>query len=285
MNKKEYDDMVKAMQQEKEGGSSKFWRPGSKKEGKFPIRILPPMKKNGEKTFFFSYKTHFINGVPYECANQTLTDAQGELHKAQPCPVCAFVSKLYNSSERDSDEWKLAGSLKARKRYISRIVVRGKDDETQPEFYEYGPKIWEKLYNILVESEFGNILDAKDGRDFIIHKSGTGRASNYDNSTPSLEKTPIFDDKDKIVKCLTKASEMKYSDLIDFITANELEKVLSNYIHNSDESSAEPKQENNHSAPKSNQNDLKADDDNNADEDVEANEDDEIDDILSEFIE
>lgn len=281
MNKQEYDEMVKAMQQESEGGNSRFWRPGSKKEGKFPIRILPPMKKNGEKVFYFSHKTHYIDNIPYECPNQTIVDKDGNLHQAEACPICNYVSKLYNSSEKDSDEWKLAGNLKARKRFVSRIVVRGKDDETTPEYYEYGPKIWEKLFNILTESDFGNIVDPKEGRDFIIHKSGTGRNSNYDNSTPSLDKTPIFQNKDDLVEVFNKATAMKYSDLIEFRSSEEIHNALKMYLKGPvDEDRGPAIQAKNATKPAKKQESPIEEDFGDEDSEIEI---DEIDDILSEF--
>lgn len=286
MEKKDYEEMKKAMLRDSEGGFSRFWRPGSKKEGKFPIRILPPMKKNDEKVFYFSHKTHYIDNIPYECLNQTVMDKNGELHQPESCPICNFVSKLYNSSERDSDEWKLASNLKARKRFISRIVVRGKEDETIPEFYEYGPRIWEKLFNILTESEFGNIVDPREGRDFIIYKSGTGRDSNYDSSIPSLDKTPIFSDKADLVKVLGKATEMKYGDLIEFRTAEELSDALKNYLRGSSEDSGPATQAKTQSKPKvvSNPDDDSYDDSYDDFDDEESElEEDEIDKILGEF--
>ena len=285
MNKQEYDEMVKAMKQESEGGNSRFWRPGSKKEGKFPIRILPPMKKNGEKVFYFSHKTHYIDNIPYECLNQTTVGKDGKLHQSESCPICNYVSKLYNSSERDSDEWKLASQLKARKRFVSRIVVRGKDNETEPEFYEYGPKIWEKLFNILTESEFGNIVDPKEGRDFIIHKSGTGRASNYDNSTPSLEKTPVFSNKDDLLKTFNKATEMRYDELIEFKTSEELSNALKKYLRGPSEEDSAPavqsKEQSSSYAPPKKQ-EVNEYDEFEDDDEAEIEED-EIDAILGEF--
>lgn len=278
------------MQQDAEGGPQKFWRPGSDKQGKFPIRILPPMKKNGEKVFYFAHKTHFINGIPYECLNQTITDKDGNVHQATSCPVCNYVSKLYSSSERDSDEWKLAGELKARKRYVSRIIVRGKEDEAEPEFYEYGIRIWDKLFNILTESDFGNILDPKNGRDFILHKTGTGRNSNYDSSVPSANTSPVFENKDDMVKAFSKATEMKYGDLVEMRSAEEMEKALISYIRG--EAAVEEKGPETSQKPKTkpatkdehffNEEDL-AEGDDELDETPEVDVD-EIDDILSEFI-
>jgi len=286
MNQKEYEEMKKQMIQDKEGRTGKFWRPGSKEEGKFPIRILPPMKKNEEKVFYYAHKTHYINGSPVECINQDLVDADGNFHKAQRCPICDFVSKLYNASEKGTDDWDLAGQLKARKRYISRIIVRGgKEGDVKVDFYEYGVKIWEKLFNILTDTEYGNILDPKNGRDFIIQKSGTGRNSDYSSSMPSANKSPIFDDNDKLLKVFNKATEMKYNDLVTFTSFDELKKMLKMFLSNEDE---EFKKESDNL--KNKKESVEVNDSmqnkNNLDSKVEEPEleDDEIDSILREFV-
>lgn len=230
MTEQENQAMIAEMNKDKDGGNKKFWGPSSKEEGTFPIRFLPPMKKLSETKFYFPHKIHFVGGVPFECLNQSIEDEKGNFHEAERCPVCAYVKKLYSTSERDSDEWKLAGQIKAKQRYISRVVVRGKDKPEEPEFYEYGPTVWKKLYHIIVESDFGNIIDPKNGRDFHLVKTGTGRNSNYDTSTPAAEKTPVFNEKEKIVTAFEKASAMKYSSLIEFKPKTEMEEALNDYL-------------------------------------------------------
>jgi len=277
MTKAEQQAMLEAMKKEKEGNKGKFWSPPSTAEGTFPIRILPPLKKKEEVKFYFLHKVHWIDGSPYECLKQTLSDKNGKLHEAADCPVCSFVRKLYNTAERGSDEWKLAGELNAKQRRVSRVVVRGKDDETKPEFYEYGPTIYNILFHIMTETKFGIIVDAKEGRDFNIAKVGTGRRSKYDTSTPDPDKTQIFEDVESLKKVFESAMELDYNSLIEFPSYEEIERALNEKLGvvNSTpkaKSSLIPTGESNEEI------------DDEIDEEVAAGENDsEIDDILNEF--
>lgn len=234
MTEQEAKDMLSAMKTDKEGRKAKFWTPGANFEGTKTIRILPPLKKLNEKTFYFSHKTHFIGGMPFEDLEQTIYDESGNLiHESEPDPVNALVRKLYRTSERGTDEWKLAGTLKARQRYISRIIVRDKENpesEVQPVFYEYGPTIYNILYHIMTETDFGIIVDPKEGRDFNLTKTGTGRQSKYETSTPSAEKTPIFNDATKLKQMFDNAVEMPYSSLLEFPTREQKETALREFL-------------------------------------------------------
>src|SRR6056297_2404325 len=234
MTEQERKDMLSAMKSDKEGGKAKFWTPGGNFEGTKTIRILPPLKKLNEKTFYFSHKTHFIGGMPFEDLEQTIYDEEGNLiHESEPDPVNALVRKLYRTAEKGSDEYKLAGSIKARQRYISRIVVRDKENpatEVQPVFYEYGPTIYNILYHIMTETDFGIIVDPKEGRDFNLTKTGVGRQSRYETSTPSAEKTPIFGEAAKLKEMFDNAVEMPYSTLLDFPSREDKERALREFL-------------------------------------------------------
>ena len=234
MTEQEQKDMLAAMRGDKEGGRAKFWTPGGNFEGTKVIRILPPLKKLNEKTFYFSHKTHFIGGMPFEDLEQTIYDENGNLiHESEPDPVNALVRKLYRSAEKNSDEWKLAGTLKFRQRYISRIIVRDKEDpstEVQPVFYEYGPTIYNILYHIMTETDFGIIVDPKNGRDFSLTKTGVGRQSKYETSTPSANQTPIFKDASKLKEMFDNAMLMPYSSLIEFPSREEKERALREFL-------------------------------------------------------
>ena len=276
MTKEEKQAMIDAMKKEAEGNKGKFWSPPSKEEGNFPIRILPPMKKFEEIKFYFLHLVHWIDGTPYECLKQTLTDKFGKVHEAEPCPVCNFVKKLYNTAERDSDEWKLAGELNAKQRRVSRVVVRGKDDETKPEFYEYGPTIYKILFHIITETKFGNIVDAKNGRDFCIAKSGTGRRAKYDTSGPDADKGPIFENVEDIKKLFENAMKMNYNSLIEFPTFDTINTALNEKLGLVNST---PKTSSKSKSKKPVEEEI---DEDIEDEDIE-DEDDEIDSILDEF--
>ena len=75
---------------------------------------------------------------------------------------------------KGTEEWDLAGKLRAKDRYVCRVIVRGKttadgqDDETKPEFWEFGTKIHGYFFDQIKLGEAGNFLSLKDeGRDYI----------------------------------------------------------------------------------------------------------------------
>lgn len=233
MTEQEKQAMLKAMQEDKQGGKRKFWSLDSKFEGTKTIRILPPLTKKGETRFYFPHKVHWIDRTPFESLDQTVVINGKVIHEAEKDPVQTFVRKLYASSERGSDEWKLASELNERPRYVSRIIVRNPEDrssEVQPVFYEYGPTIYNMLFHIMTETDFGIIVDAKNGRDFNLTKTGTGRQSKYETSTPSANTSPIFTDKESLIAMFENAMKMEYESLIQFASAAEKQDALNNYL-------------------------------------------------------
>lgn len=239
MDSQEYQDLINEMKKDKEGGGTrKYWSPPSDKEGNFPLRFLPPVKKNGEKVFYFHHKTHWIDGKSYECLKQSATDSGGKYHEAEDCPACALSKKLYDESggNKESEEFKLAYELSAKDRYIYRVIVRGRDKETQPVFFESGKKLFENLFHILTETDFGPIIDLKEGRDFNLVKKGTGRRSNYDTSTPAANTSIVFKTKEEVQELITNLEKMSFNQLIDFTSYDNLKKVAKAYVLGEDPS-------------------------------------------------
>ena len=224
----QYDMLIEDLKKDKDrkSGSRKFWSFPSNEEGTKKIRILPQMVKNGEKFFYIRYAAHWIDGKSYLCLNQ---DVGG--HRTTNCPICNTVKKLYKTAERDSADWKLAGDLRAKERYVSRIIVRGSDDETIPVFYEYGKTIYDMLYNVIALSDFGNITHPTKGRDYNLTKTGTGRNCKYSSSTPSARETPIFEDTAKLRSALENAQAMDYNELLNFSSFDEMQEALDTFLN------------------------------------------------------
>lgn len=229
MNAQETQDMLSAMENDNSKGKSSFWTP---EDGENSMRFMPPLKPNKEVLPYFHHKTHWIDGTPYECLDQAFNDKNGNFHEAEACPACKMSKKLYKMSEKDSEERDLAYDISGKDRYIFRIVDRAKDEATQatPEFYEVGPAIFKKFFNILKGGKYGNIVHPTEGRDFTIDKQGTGRRTNYDSSMPDPDKTPIFADKEKLKEVLTKAVAMKYTDLIEFPTSDVVAQAVREFL-------------------------------------------------------
>jgi hypothetical protein len=232
------DDLKELMENMKKDKDRprKFWGPPTDKEGSFPIRIMPRVKDKGEKVFYFHHRVHWINSKAYECLKQdVLFGVDGSLHESEKCPVCDFVQKLYNTCEKGTEEWDLAGKLKAQDRYIYRIVVRGSEDETKPVFYEAGKEVNGIIYHAIAESDFGNITDLKSGRDFILAKTGLKRMSRYTTSSPSANVTPVFTDVGKIKSLIENIRTMEYTPLIEFTDFATLKGVLTAFINNNND--------------------------------------------------
>jgi hypothetical protein len=226
-------DAIKADKEKADsGGTRKYWAPPSKEEGTFPVRFLPPLKKLGEKKFYFDHKNHWIDGKSFECLNQTLVDKDGNLHEAETCPACSMSRKFYKIADNNkkSDEFKLGGELSAKQRYIYKVIVRGSDDESTPKFYETGKTIFQNLYHILTETDYGIIVDPKKGRDYNIVKVGTGRRTNYDQSLPAANESPIFSDVEMVKQCIAKALEMNYNSLVEFVSRESMDNALREYL-------------------------------------------------------
>ena len=210
-----------ASEVEKSEKKSAFWRPTKQKT---TVRILPPIKSNGEKLPFFEHKVHWINSQPYECLNQTVVDKDGNLHNATECPICKMARSLYNA--KTDDAVALAKKISGKTRYVVRILVRDDPEyATTPVFYELPFSIHEKIKNAILSKEWGSLFGPLDGRDFDIVKTGEGMYTNYDASSFKPVTSKIADDNQKIVEILTKAKDMSYNSLINFKTADDIKAV------------------------------------------------------------
>lgn len=211
--------------------NSKTWSPPGDKEGSYPVRILPPLKKSkGEKVFVMKHMSHWLGDTNLECLDQTLVDKNGVEHQAESCPICAASKHYWKHSEEKTPERDLAYNLMAKPKYVARAVLRGSEDETKPVFWEFGKKIFEMLRHIIKETEYGDITDPNNGNDFIITKKGTKKTSNYDLSAPKRDSSPIFKEKERMAAVLQNAATMEYNSLIEFVTYDRAKEMLKAFL-------------------------------------------------------
>lgn len=237
----DFSAMAAEMENEKKTFESPYWKPAN--EGTYALRIITPLKKFNEKLFYEKHDMHYINNRAYYCLNQSLKDKDGNVHEAEACPICAKSKQLYSISTKDTPEWKQAGELRKKERYVSRVVVRGKktkdgaDDEAKPEFWEFGKKIHDYFFELIKNNMAGNFLALKDGRDYMLVKKGTGRNSDYSASMIAMNQSPVFPltDKEKLTKLLENLNNMEYSQLVEFRPASELKVAVDEYFNSSKE--------------------------------------------------
>ena len=208
--------MIQEMENEKNKNTfvSPYWKPAN--EGTYNLRFITPLKQFGEKVFYQKHRMHYINNRAYFCLNQTLKDKNGNIHEAEECPICKKVQQLYRLYEKGSEETKIASSIAAKDRFVSRVIVRGNKTadnqpcEFKPEFYEFGKKIHEYFFNVTNSGDAGNWISLKEGRDYILSKKGTGRNTDYGASSLSFQQTPIFSDPNKLKQLLEYLQKMEY---------------------------------------------------------------------------
>jgi hypothetical protein len=235
----DFASLANEMEKEASAGSfqSPYWKPAN--EGTYQLRIITPLKQFGEKLFYEKHKMHYVNSRAYFCLNQTLKDKNGNIHEAEACPICAKSKQIYNSSTKGTEEWNIAGSLRAKDRYVSRVIVRGKktkdgtDDETKPEFWEFGSKIHGYFFDQIKLGEAGNFLSLKEGRDYNLVKKGTGRNTDYSGSCLSMKQSAVFTDVEKLKKLMECLPKMEYSQLVEFVSADEMRNALNEMFNSS----------------------------------------------------
>lgn len=241
----DFNSMLAEIENEKNAGTFKspYWKPAN--EGTYQVRIITPLKQFGEKLFYEKHKMHYIGQKGFYCLNQTLKDKNGNIHEAENCPICNKSKAIYNSSSRGTEEWNVAGSLRAKDRYVSRIIVRGKttqdgqDDETKPEFWEFGTKIHGYFFDQIKLGEAGNFLSLKDGRDYNLVKKGTGRNTDYSGSCLSMKQSPVFSDVERLKKLMEHLPKMEYSQLVEFVSADEMKNALNEYFNGGSQESTQ----------------------------------------------
>lgn len=220
-----YDEegMLKALD---EVDTGKFWRPT---KDRTVIRILPPMKSNGEKLFYFTHKVHWINKIPYECLNQTLVDKDGNEHVAENCPICNLAKQLYKAGENDKETLEEAKAISAKTKDISRIIIRD-DKDLKVQFYELPMSVKKLIISAISSGDYGSpVIHPIDGNDFVLQRTGTGQQTKYDTSYVMPKKSAISDNKEEIIKILQEAEKISYNSAVTFQSRESLEKVLRDY--------------------------------------------------------
>ena len=162
------------------GKSSKkkdFWKPA---DGESNIRIVPTDDGDPFKEFFFHYN---VTNGGFLCPKRNYGD---------DCPVCNFANKLWNEGTEDSK--KMAKDFFAKQRFFSPVLVRGEEDEGI-KVWGYGKMAYEKLLNIVLDPDYGDITDPDDGNDLkILYGKPAGAAFPRTDIRPRPRKSPLCDE-------------------------------------------------------------------------------------------
>jgi hypothetical protein len=227
-NQEQLEAMLAGIDQDTTKQKRNYFKLDSKFEGEEQVRLLLPIFKKEEKLPYFRLAVHYVNNRTYVCLNQTLLDKDGNVHSAESCPFCNEKERLYKLGEKDSEEWKIAGQLKAKDQFFYRGIVRSAEDVTNVEFVNLPKTIHEELIEKLKSKRYGLIFDFLTGRDIIINKKGTGILSKY--TWDLLDASKIFDDESQTKKVVENMMKKNYNELVSFPTKDMCLSALSDFL-------------------------------------------------------
>ena len=213
--------------QNRGGGSKKsqFWRP---EDGEQTIRIIPTADGDPFKEFFFHYNLGKNAGFLSPKKNFGEDD-----------PLDGFIRQLFNEGTEEST--KMAKSLMARQRFFSPVIVRGQEDEGV-KVWGYGKQVYEQLLNLVLNPEYGDITDPREGTDLLLsYGKPAGASFPQTKLMPSRKTSPMCKDlnDDSCKEMLDSIPE--FNTLFERKTPEDVQRMLDEYLagDNAEEVSAE----------------------------------------------
>ena len=211
MDDKQRAKLAERLKGQKERGKSVWWRP---EEGKNLIRFTP--YPHGDDPFIEYYYHYNLSSdkKPVLCPKRTF---------GKECPVCDFVATLWKGE--NSDE-KLAKQLNAKQRIHSPVIDRNREEDGI-KLYSYGGQLYEKLLETMLDPDFGDITDPKNGCDVLVRyeKASAGNPFPKTDITVKPKETPMLEAGKEAWEELLEACP-NMTDLVPEHTAEELEDML-----------------------------------------------------------
>jgi len=199
-----------------------FWRP---QDGETTIRIVPTPDGDPFKDYWFHYNVGNAPGFLSPKKNFGEDDA-----------LDAFVRKLYKEGTEESI--KMAKSLSARQRFFAPVVVRGEEDKGV-RVWGFGKMAYEKLLNLVLNPEYGDITDSEAGTDLVIrYGKPAGASFPQTEITPRRRPSLLCEDEAQCAEWLDTIPDL--DSLFERKTPEEVEAILDEYLSgNADGDSSE----------------------------------------------
>lgn len=131
------------------------------KEGDNIFRFLPI-----EDDFAIMIRRHRVGDKLVRCLRSYGED--------RDCPVCKVVEDL-----KDAGNVEQATMLYPKERYYSLVVYRDDQKKERIGILAYGFQIWNQLANLVLDPEWGDFTDYKNGYAINIKREGTGLNTKY----------------------------------------------------------------------------------------------------------
>ena len=209
--------------QNKGGNKSLFWRPS---DGEQTVRIVPTADGDPFKEYWFHYNLGQNAGFLSPKRNYGEND-----------PLNDFIQSLYNENTEESI--KMAKSLSARQRFFAPVIVRGEEDKGV-RVWGFGKQVYEQLLNLVLNPEYGDITDVKEGTDLSLkYGKPAGASFPVTTLTPSRKTSVVCPDLSD-EECAALLEQVpNFDDLFDRKTPEQVGTLLNAYLAGGDDGDAE----------------------------------------------
>jgi len=203
------------------GGKELFWKP---QDGEQTIRIIPDADGDPFREFWFHYNLGESPAFLSPKRNFGEDDALDQ-----------FVRKLFDDGTEESRD--LAKKLMAKQRFFSPVVVRG-EEEKGVRLWGYSKTVYQKLLNLVLNPEYGDITDPEGGTDLTI-KYGKPAGSIFPMTDifPSRKTSSLHQDRNLAKEMID--VEIDYSNLFSKKSVDEVQQLLNEFLSEDDSNGSE----------------------------------------------
>lgn len=130
------------------------------------IRQVPYPHDEDNLPYLSVYYHYNIGKNKYICPFENFGDT---------CPLCELAEKIRTSGEENS--WQLYNKIKAKPRYFSPVLVRGKEEDGV-KLWAYGVTVFKDLLSKENDEDWGSLFDIENGHDIFVKLIPKGKSGN-----------------------------------------------------------------------------------------------------------
>ena len=199
-----------------------MWRPQEGEE--HTVRLMSFQDNDGQpfKERWFYYNIGNSPGLlaPYQFG--------------EPDPIQELINKLRDDGSKESYE--LAKKLYPKMRSYAPVVVRGEEDKGV-RLWAFGKTVYQSLLNIMLDEDYGDITDPKDGRDVkVVCTKAPGRMWASTEVRPRGKQTPLSSDTAQMKQWRDAVPDL--DEIYTCKTYAELKKIVTDWLNGDEESSS-----------------------------------------------
>lgn len=190
-----------------------IWKPET---GKNQIRIVP-YQFNKENPFIEGY-FHYNLGRKTYLSPQTYGESD---------PIVEFSEQLKSTGVKE--DWQLGRKLEPKMRIYVPVLVRGKENEGV-KLWGFGKTVYQELLNYIVDPDYGDITDLKNGRDVVVTYV-PAEGANYPKTSIMIKPNPTPATEDRAVADMVLNQQSDFFDVFEKRSYDELKNALEMYIN------------------------------------------------------